>query len=179
MAYRVLEGVILDSYLKENIKDLADSLSFDIVITSGSRTPQKQASAMQVKYNQAGGGAAGIAELVRTYRDDTFARKVGAAFQENNFQKAVDIIDQYFSEGKGSMHGQDLAFDIRTTGGSSGQLSESQITELAEMVAFFSWQGLREFTPPHFHVSLPKKKSTITAWVWLVPIGFALWILRK
>lgn len=181
MSYTVLSAVKMTPYLHRSAQTIADAVDFDIVITSGLRTAQAQAQAMFTKIELGD-------DLIALYADDSFAQGVIDAYP--NMNQAVDFIQGYFDQGKGSAHGRGEALDIRTTGGgtgAAGQLSESQIAELISAIQDLGYRYIREEIPPHIDVRLPpeeepevseerEKKSMI---VILLLIGAGIWIYRK
>jgi len=169
----------MSSHLHAAAAAIASKVPFDIVITSGIRTPEAQASAMQTKYDLAGGGSLGRAELVRTYLDDSFANGVADFFQANDYQGAIGYIKSYFDEGKGSSHGRGQGLDIRTTGGTSGQLTESQIDQLTAAVVSLGYTPHREYTPPHLHVKVTPGLTEKKTFLFLAMALGGLWILAR
>ncbi len=176
MGYRVLSNVVLNPYLESAIKQLADSLSFDIVITSGVRTAARQAAAMNTKFVQAGGGESGRQELIDTYSDDSFAIGVADFLVNGDLAGATDFIQAYFDAGKGSSHGRGEGFDVRTSGGATGQLNPDQIAKLISTVEQLGWKPYLESIPPHLHITLPRKKKS---WWLFLAIGVILWIQKN
>ena len=76
-----------------------------------------------------------------------------------NLDEATQFVQSYFDVGKGSNHGRGDALDVQTTGGSSGQLNESQIAELIDATNSLGYWSLREYVPPHLHVRVPGLKA--------------------
>lgn len=173
MSYRVLDSVTMNSQLRSWAKKVSDQLDFNIVVTSGIRTARQQASAMFGIINEGG-------SLIQVYADDDFARGVNQTFPD--MDAAEDYIQSYFDRGRGSNHNRARALDFRTTGGSSDRLTEGQITQLTAAAKNLGAFTLREYHPPHLHVTFPAgggagddQKKTL----WILGAGGLLWILMK
>ncbi len=172
MSYTVSSSAIMTSYLKKRAAEIADKVPFDIHVTSGLRSPLQQANAM-FGIIEAGGS------LVDVYADDDFARAIANVYP--NVNQARDIIEKYFDMGKGSSHGREAGLDFRTTGGGAGaqgRLTEQQIIALVKAVDELGFSSLREYSPPHLHVTLPNPEKK-TPWFLLLLVAGGLWISRK
>lgn len=176
MSYSVLSAVKMTPYLRRSAQQIADKLDFDIVITSGLRTAAAQAEAMFYKIDEGD-------DLIALYADDSFAQGVIDAHEnDRNVEQAIEFIQGYFNEGKGSAHGRGEALDIRTTGGpvgAAGQLTEPQITQLQNAINELGFSFIREQIPPHIDVRLPpapaaNEKKTNLILIGLIGIG--LWM---
>ena len=147
------DGVVLTPKLINYLNQLSDKLSFDIVVTSGYRTPAKQVDAMFYKI-QLGD------DLLALYRDDAFAQSVIDAYPDK--QKGIEAVEAYVARGGGkTMHLSGNAVDIRTR-----DLTPAQINELSRVVTEMGDRPLYETTPPHMDISLrqdyePKKKPIL------------------
>ena len=174
MSYSLKAGVNLDSHLRGAAQKISDLLDFDIVVTSGIRTASEQAQAMFTKIELGD-------NLIAIYADDSFAQGVMDAYP--NSEQATQFVQGYFDEGKGSKHGKGDALDIRTTGGDSGQLNESEIAQLISAVETLGYWPFREYSPPHLHVRVPPGESGEPTQKKILPILAmvlgGLWIFRK
>ena len=170
MGYEVLNSVEMTAGLHRAAAQLATKLPFDIMVTSGVRTPREQAAAMfQIK--ESGGS------LTEVYRDDEFALTIDSLYPD--LDAATEVVKEYFSRGGGSAHGRSLGLDIRTTGGGAGakhRLDSDQIKLLIEAADSLGFEPLREYAPPHLHLTISEKKSNLL--MGLVLIGGLFWILK-
>lgn len=177
MSYSLKPGVKLNTHLRNAAQKIADLLPFDIVVTSGIRTAREQAEAMFDKIRAAGDTYI----LIADYADDSFAQGVIDAWDNGqNLNQATEFVQGYFDVGKGSKHGQGDAIDIRTTGGDSGQLNESQIAQLISVVSELGYWPFREYSPPHLHIRVPPGKETEKKILPLLAVVLGgLWILQR
>jgi hypothetical protein len=177
MTYSLKPGVKLNSNLRAAAQKIADSLPFDIVVTSGIRDAREQAQAMFDKIRAAGDTYI----LIADYFDDSFAQGVIDAWDNGqNLNQATEFVQSYFDEGKGSKHGRGDAIDIRTTGGDSGQLDESQIAQLISAVTSLGYWPFREYSPPHLHIRVPAGEGSEKKILPLLAMVLGgLWILRR
>ena len=171
MAYTVKSGARMNPHLSQAAEKIAALLPFDIVITSGVRDAREQAQAMFTKI-------IGGDNLIAVYADDSFAQGVMDAYPD--LDEATQFVQSYFDVGKGSNHGRGDALDVRTTGGSSGQLNETQIAELIDATNSLGYWSLREYVPPHLHVRVPRVESTLKKNIpFLAMVLGGIWILTK
>ena len=168
MPWTPLDSVVLDWNLESWLDDYASRVSFPIVVTSGIRTPRKQAKAMFTKIELGD-------DLLKIYKDDTFAQKIIDSYP--NLDKAERIVSEYAKAGGGSSHLRGMGVDIRTR-----DLTESQKQELVQAVKDMGDSPLLESTPPHLHITLKKKRVQETNLrslaIILVLIGGAVWTLK-
>ena len=171
MSYSLKPGVRLNARLREAAQKIADLLPFDIVVTSGIRDAREQAQAMFTKI-QLGDN------LIEVYLDDSFAQGVMDAYPD--LDEATQFVQGYFDVGKGSTHGKGDALDIRTTGGDSGQLDESQIAQLIDVVTTLGYYPFREYIPPHLHIRIPEGEGSEKKILPLLAMVLGgLWILKR
>lgn len=167
MPWTSLNSVVLDWNLESWLDDFSSRVSFPIVVTSGIRTPIKQAKAMFTKIELGD-------DLIKIYKDDTFAQKIIDAYP--NLDKAESIVSEYAKAGGGSSHLRGMGVDIRTR-----DLSEAQKQELVQAVKDMGDSPLLESTPPHLHITLKKKRQKTSQRrslvLLLVLIGGAVWTL--
>ena len=141
-------SIVLSSSVKDFLSELERNLDFDFVVTSGTRTPEQQVSAMFYKINQG--------ENLRTiYKDDNFADLVQNAYPDT--QAAIKIVRDYARAGGGSSHLRGLGVDIRTRDKTAVQRKKIIDTslELGAPIAIY------EPTPPHIHITVNKKKFNL------------------
>jgi hypothetical protein len=127
---------------KDFLDLLAPRLPFDIIVTSGTRSPESQVDAMFVKAE-----IGGLQELLNTYKDDDFARAIWNAYPDRS--AAIKVVEEYATRGGGSSHLRGAAVDIRVR-----TLSDEQVTLLINEVKALGQKPLLEATPPHLHVTL-------------------------
>lgn len=142
MAWTPLSSVVLDSNLETYLDTLAARLPFDVVVTSGIRTPLKQTRAMYEKIRLGD-------DLIAIYKDDTFAQKMIDAYP--NESQGVAIVEDYARAGGGSTHLRGLGVDLRTR-----DKTAEQIQLMKETVESMGDFALVETKPPHLHISLKK-----------------------
>jgi len=175
-------GVKLNDYLAARIKELADSLSFDIVITSGIRGARSQARAMlnnKRMFDQMRDDGVIRTEkpripyivnyLVDLYADDSFAWAIENTYPQSpqpyttdQLEAATAIVQAQIDAGaKG--HSAGLAFDTAYYSpqglGSFHRdnlywLDADQIAEFVSTAKFFDYDVDKEFD--HFHTVLPE-----------------------
>lgn len=158
MAYTLkTPSIILSPSVKDFLSRFERNLDFDFVVTSGTRTPAQQVSAMFYKVGQG-------EDLKAVYADDTFADLVQNAYPDT--EKAIAIVEDYAAQGKGSSHLRGLGVDIRTRDLSTAQLNVliDVAKQLGAPVAIY------EPVPPHVHITVPKKKLNLAKFGILVLI---------
>lgn len=129
------------------LDEFAKRLPFNIVVTSGTRTPEAQARAMFQKIELGD-------DLLKIYKDNTFAQSIIDAYP--NIEQATEIVEQYAKSGRGSDHLTGNAVDIRTR-----DLTEDQKNTLVAVVQEMGNFALLEATPPHLHITLKKNYQQI------------------
>jgi hypothetical protein len=136
--------VYIDRHLRWWLDTIAKPLSFDIVVTSGIRTPKQQALVMFSKIDRG-------QNLLAIYRDNEFAQSVIDVYP--NLEEATEIINQYKLAGKGSSHLHGSGLDIRTK-----DLSMTQQQELYEQLE--SLEGVYPLDEDdHYHVTVPTNQE--------------------
>jgi len=171
MSWSKKTGVVLDSYLEYQITELANQLSFDIVITDGIRTPRMQVDRMYAKLNKTP-----PEDLRDVYKNDNFADEVMDAYPDIN--AGIAVVEKYMAFSTPSKHLTGLGFDVRTTGGGQGapgRLSSSQINLViaaAEQLGFFPF-----LESDHLHIGVPSEKKNQLALVFI--LGALIWIFKK
>ena len=134
-------GVVLTPRLENYLDQLANRLPFDIVVTSGVRTPEKQAKAMFYKISQG-------EDITKLYKDKAFANSVIDAYPD--LQKGADAVQAYIDRGGGkTMHLSGNAVDIRTR-----DKTQSEIDVIMATVRSMGDRALYEPVPPHIDISL-------------------------
>ena len=157
MAWTPLNSVVLNPALVSYIDELATRVPFDFVITSGIRTPKRQAAAMFEKIRLGD-------DLIAIYKDDTFAQKIIDAYPD--LDAATSIVEEYAAAGGGSTHLRGLGIDIRTR-----DLTGPQKQALVDAVEAMGDFALLETTPPHLHISIKKNiYETRGATSYLIPV---------
>ncbi len=135
--------------MNPNLTGFMDALSllvpFDLVVTSGFRTPEAQAAAMFTKIDLG-------EDLTQLYRNKDFARQVTEAYP--NKAAAAAVIERYAAAGGGSTHLRGLGIDLRTR-----DFTTAQRNELKEAVESMGNYALYEPEPPHMHIELKKNYS--------------------
>lgn len=204
MSYSTKSGVKLDNYLRGRIKDLSDSLSFDIVITSGIRDARGQAKAMlnnKRQFDQMRDDGVirssnpkipyDVNYLVDLYADNNFAQAVDdtypqspQAYTSSQLDAATVVVQEYWDRTGAGGHNNGLAFDTAyySKGGTNPTwLTSTQLREFEDTAEFLNYDVDREFD--HFHVTVPpggdEKKSTAMAALLLLPLGVILWMLKR
>ncbi len=151
--YTLKSGVSLDPEIEKKVKKIADAYyklsSKGIVITSGTRSADSQASAM---YGKASGG-----DKLTVYKDQTSAKEIlntydaGVKAGKTEAQIIQDIrddIDEQIKKGKYiSKHLRKGAVDVR-----SRDMTEADKTNFKKAAAGVATTVILETTPPHFHL---------------------------
>jgi len=142
--------IILSPSVKDFLSKLERNLPFDFVVTSGTRTPEQQVSAMFYKVGQG-------EDLKTIYKDDVFAQKIMDVYPDR--ESAIQIVQEYAESGKGSSHLRGLGLDLRTR--------DKTIPQRNQMIAVAKELGgtdvIYEDTPPHIHITVPKKKLNLAS----------------
>ena len=153
-----------------NLTGFMDALSllvpFDLVVTSGFRTPEAQATAMFTKIDLG-------EDLTKLYRNQSFANAVTEAYPSHG--TAAAVIAEYASAGGGSTHLRGVGIDLRTR-----DFTITQRNELKTAVESMGNYALYEPTPPHLHIELKKNYGQRMNWSILAALvaGVFLW-MRK
>jgi hypothetical protein len=163
MGYTVLSAVEMTPYLESAAQQIADRLPFDIVVTSGVRTARRQAQAMFTKIELGD-------DLLAIYSNDSFAQGVMDAYPD--LEEATQFVQGYFDAGGGSSHGRGLGLDLRTR-----DQSESNIAEMIAVSDALGFRPLREYTPPHLHLTLPPQEKKSLPWI--LAAGIVLWTFTR
>ena len=156
-------GVVVTPKIRNYMNQLAARLPFDIVLTSGFRTPDAQAAAMFYKISQ----GEDLAELY----NDRFAKEVTDAYPDRAAGAAA--VQAYIDRGGGTtMHLSGNAVDIRTR-----DKTQSEIDLIMRTVEEMGDRALYEPVPPHIDISFrqdytPKKKPLL---ILAVAVG-AIWL---
>lgn len=140
------ENIVLSPSVKSFLFDLVDRIDFDFVVTSGTRSARQQAQAMFTKIELGD-------NLIAIYKDDVFAQKIIDAYP--SLSTATKIVEEYAKSGGGSTHLRGLGVDIRTR-----NLTPEQIQKIVKVSKDLGAKPLVESTPPHIHISVPKKKQS-------------------
>ena len=146
-------GVVLTPEQTNYLNILASKLPFDIVVTSGFRTPEKQARAMFTKIELGD-------DLIALYRDDQFAQDVIDAYPD--LDQGIQAVNDYVARGGGAtMHLSGNAVDIRTR-----DKTQEEIDLIISTVQSMGDRALYEPIPPHIDISFrndytPKKKPIV------------------
>ena len=146
-------GVVLTPEQTNYLNILSSKLPFDIVVTSGFRTPEKQIRAMFTKIELGD-------DLIALYRDDQFAQDVIDAYPD--LDEGAKAVQAYIDRGGGkTMHLSGNAIDLRTR-----DLTSEQFDTVVQVVEEMGDRILYEPVPPHFDISFrndytPKKKSLL------------------
>jgi hypothetical protein len=142
MGWTPLDSVVLNPTLIAYLDTLAARLPFDVVVTSGIRTPLRQARAMFEKIRLGD-------DLLAIYKDDTFAQRIIDAYPDED--AAAAIVEEYAAAGGGSTHLRGLGVDLRTR-----DKTPEQIETMVQTVESMGDFALVETKPPHLHISLKK-----------------------
>tara|TARA_R100000231_G_scaffold137798_1_gene114788 strand:+ start:1674 stop:2180 length:507 start_codon:yes stop_codon:yes gene_type:complete len=146
-------GVVLTPEQTNYLNILASKLPFDIVVTSGFRTPEKQARAMFTKIELGD-------DLIALYKDDEFAQSVIDAYPD--LDQGIQAVNDYVARGGGkTMHLSGNAVDIRTR-----DKTDQEIDLIISTVRSMGDRALYEPIPPHIDISFrndytPKKKPIV------------------
>ncbi len=157
-------GVVLTPQIRNYMNQLASRLPFDIVLTSGYRTPEAQTAAMFYKISQG-------EDLTELYQSDRFAQDVMDAYPDKAAGAAA--VRAYVARGGGkTMHLSGNAVDIRTKDKTQGE-----IDLMIRTIEGMGDRALFEPVPPHIDVSFrqdytPKKRPLM-----IVAILGAVWAL--
>ena len=171
MTWSKKTGVVLDSYLEDQITELANQLSFDIVITDGIRTPRMQVDRMYKKLNKTP-----PEDLTDVYLNDDFADEVMDAYPD--IDDGIAVVKKYMAFSTPSKHLTGLGLDVRTIGGgvaAPGKLSSFQINQVVAAAELLGFSPFRE--SDHLHIGVPEQKKSIMAMV--IILGALIWIFRK
>jgi len=157
-------SVVLTSDNIAFLDDFAKRLDFDIVVTSGKRSPLAQVQAVWQKLN--------LGDNIKAiYKDQTYAQNMIDFYDSNNFDGAVSYQQNYWVNNK-SAHGMGLGVDIRTNDKTEQQIQTMKRTAEDMGVTL----ALIERTPPHLHIShKPQKKSPLI--LGLIPL--IIWMVIK
>ena len=160
-------AIILSPSVKEFLDQMERRVPFDFVVTSGNRTPRQQTNAMYRKI--------GLGEDLRgTYRDQTFATRMMDAYPD--VEAGTAIVQEYADAGGGSDHLRGLGVDLRTRDISNDQ--RNTLMETARSLG--ATTVIYEPTPPHIHITVPKKKMNLgTFAVLFLLIRGVLWVQRQ
>ena len=168
MGYTTLPSVVLNGELESFLDVLSDTIPFDILVTSGIRTPEKQALAMFKKIELGD-------DLIKIYRDDTFAQSIIDAYPD--VENATKIVERYASSGGGSSHLRGQGVDLRTR-----DKTPEEIEIMKKAVENLGEFALVETKPPHLHITIKKKygKSNqispkIIIGLVLIGLGWSIW----
>ena len=146
-------NVVLTDEQTNYLNILASRLPFDIVVTSGFRTPERQTRAMFYKIEQG-------EDITKLYLDKAFANSVISAYPD--LQEGAKAVQAYVDRGGGkTMHLSGNAIDLR-----SRDLTLEQRKIILDTVEEMGDRGLYEPVPPHIDISFrqdytPKKKNLI------------------
>jgi hypothetical protein len=155
------ESIVLSPSVQSFLFDLVDRIDFDFVVTSGTRSARQQAQAMFTKIELGD-------NLIAIYKDDVFAQKIIDAYP--SLSTATKIVEEYAESGGGSTHLRGLGVDIRTR-----NLTQEQIQKIVKVSKDLGASPLVETTPPHIHISVPKKKqSSSLVLVLIAPLLFLM-----
>jgi len=171
MSWSKKTGVVLDSYLENQITQLANQLSFNIVITDGIRTPRMQVDRMYAKLNKTP-----PEDLRDVYLNDDFADEVMNAYP--NINAGIAVVEKYMAFSTPSKHLTGLGFDVRTTGGGQGALGRLSSSQINLVIAASEQLGFFPFLESdHLHIGVPAEKKNQLALVFI--LGALLWIFKK
>lgn len=165
ITWRAVPGIDITPELRRHI-DAVAALYFakakrPLEITSGYRSPRRQADAMYTKL--AVGGSLGL------YKNQALTVPLTKAYREGRKKRwkrdrIVDamakVLEAQVSQGQYlSRHMRGLAFDIRSTGMTARQRQHllAAIREVGQM------RIILERRPPHFHVEIMKPKASNAA----------------
>lgn len=151
--YSLKPGVVLDSEIEKKVKKIADAYfkltKKDIVITSGTRSAQSQATAM---YGKTSGG-----DKLTVYKDQVSAKEVlntydaGVKAKKSKAEIIADIkdtLDEQAKKGKYiSKHLKKGAVDVR-----SRDMTASDKTNFKKAALGTASGVILETVPPHFHL---------------------------
>ncbi len=151
--YSLKAGVTLDSEIEKKVKKIADAYynlsKKDIVITSGTRSTQSQASAM---YGKASGG-----DKLTVYRDQKSAKEILNAYdagikakksKDEIIADMKDTLDEQVKDKKYiSKHLKKGAVDVR-----SRDMTETDKTNFKKAAKGIASTVILETVPPHFHL---------------------------
>lgn len=157
-------GVVVTPKIRNYMNQLAARLPFDIVLTSGFRTPEAQTKAMFYKISQG-------EDLTKLY-NDAFAIAMQNAYPDE--VKGAAAVRAYMAQGGGkTMHLSGNAVDIRTR-----DKTRQEIDLMIKTIEDMGDRALYEPVPPHIDVSFrqdytPKKKP----WILIAAVLGAMWAM--
>lgn len=167
MGWSKLQAVVLDANLRRYLDELSQRVPFDLVVTSGIRTPLAQTRAMYEKIRLGD-------DLIAIYKDDTFAQQIIDAYPDES--KGVEIVRDYARRGGGSTHLRGLGVDLRTR-----DKTPEQVQIMKDAVESMGDFALVETKPPHLHISLKKNYSEPSRLTGLgilaIIIGATIWTM--
>ena len=164
VTWRAVPGIDITPELRRHIDAVAD-LYFAkakriLEVTSGYRSPRRQADAMYTKL--AVGGSLGLYKnqaltvpLTKAYREGRKKRWK----RERIVNAMAEVLEAQVARGQYlSRHMRGLAFDIRSTGMTARQRQHliAAIREVGQM------RVILERKPPHFHVEIMRPKAPAT-----------------
>ena len=155
-------GVVMNANLRAMAEAIASRVDFDIVVTSGVRTPRAQASAMKNKIARG--------ENLRViYANDQYADDVTAAYPD--LDAMTIVTKRYANAGLGSKHTAGQGLDLRTWDASHVQ----------PMIDAAKDAGYSPFLEAdHLHVDGTGSTDTKKSYLILAILAAgALWMSRK
>lgn len=162
----VLGGVELTPALLRWLRDVRQRLTFDIVVTSGVRTPEAQARAWKTKIDL----GYTVKDFEALYRRDDLVQEV---FRDSDL--SVEGMARVFAAqvARGdflSSHLTARALDLRTRGLTPGELGA-----LRAAVTAVGGRTVLETRPPHLHVEAygltDRREPSTTTRTWTAPRG--------
>lgn len=153
--YTLKPGVVLSIIIKAKVKKIADKYyaltKKDIVVTSGTRSSQSQASAM---YGKLSGG-----DQLTVYSNQTAAKEIKKAYTDavaakkskaDTIAAMKTVIDAQIAKMIYiSKHLKTGAVDVR-----SKNMTAAEKTHFKSAATGIATKIILETTPPHFHLSL-------------------------
>lgn len=136
-------GVALNDSMLAFLKAVRGRTGFDIVVTSGTRSPYQQAQAMITKFQMGG-----IQELYNTYSNDAEITRMVNEYGPTVEGFARALQDQLARGVYMSRHLRADALDFRVDGLSASEREQLMAASAASGAKKILYEG----TPPHIHV---------------------------
>ena len=158
--------VFASDHLVKFLDALANKLPFDIVVTSGDRSPREQAIVVKNKIDLGD-------DITKVYVNQEYAKAMIQAYPD------LDKMTQVTIDYAPTPHIRGDGIDIRTR-----DLSASQIQTVYTVAKDLGAQAIIEKTPPHIHLTVKKNgyKMDDTTKKTIFPLLFrigAVWIIRR
>lgn len=141
MSWTKSDNATLNINLRRFLNKLSRNTDVPIHVTSGFRSPEEQARVVCENTKREDGANLSVysEEEANVYRNNC------------NTEEGIDKIVEYLKAKGPKSHGLGNHLDIRIR-----DLSDSEKSELRDVIESMGGKVLEEFSPPHFHVTIPE-----------------------